>query len=211
MIRVNNVVDKVYVRNLTRRPDRIEQIAPELARVGIKWERFTAQDHIGTTSSAMYYNAQNLKTMIWMSKNRKFNSVLLLDDDTYFCKDFEQKFDEFWQQVPDDWDSVSLSSIFRNDIADQEFVSPLVIRSYESWGGHATIVNAKAYVAYINTIKGDRWVDVELAELYPHINHYVAYPALAGQREGYSDLQQSYRLNDYYGVDKHKDDRKTGE
>ena len=83
-----------------------------------------------------------------------------------------------------------------------------MIRSYESWGGHATIVNAKAYVAYMNTIKGDRWVDVELAELYPHIKHYVAYPALAGQREGYSDLQQSYRLNDYYGVDKHEDDIK---
>ena len=211
MITVNDVVDGVYVRNLTRRPDRIEQIAPELARVGIKWETYRALDHLDTGDTPIYANAMNLRTMIWKARRERLNSVLLLDDDTYFCKDFEQKFDEFWQQVPDDWDSVSLSSIFRNDIADQEFVAPLVIRSYESWGGHATIVNAKAYVAYINTIKGDRWVDVELAELYPHINHYVAYPALAGQREGYSDLQQSYRLNDYYGVDKHEDDRKAGE
>ena len=211
MTRVNDVVDKVYVRNLTRRPDRIEQIVPELARVGIKWERFTADDHLDRNESPRYTNAMNLKSMLYITRANRWKSVLLLDDDTYFCKDFEQKFDEFWQQVPDDWDSVSLSSIFRNDIADQEFVAPLVIRSYESWGGHATIVNAKAYVAYINTIKGDRWVDVELAELYPHINHYVAYPALAGQREGYSDLQQSYRLNDYYGVDKHEDDRKAGE
>lgn len=211
MIRVNDVVDKVLVRNLTRRPDRIEQIVPELARVGIKWERFPTMDHLDSGDTPMRSNAMNLKNMLWSARYIGLNSVLLLDDDTYFCKDFEQKFDEFWQQVPDDWDSVSLSSIFRNDIADQEFVAPLVIRSYESWGGHATIVNAKAYVAYINTIKGDRWVDVELAELYPHINHYVAYPALAGQREGYSDLQQSYRLNDYYGVDKHEDDRKAGE
>ena len=211
MIKVNDVVDGVFVRNLTRRPDRIEQIAPELARVRIGWDLFTATDHLDSGDTPMYANAMNLKSMLYRARANKWKSVLLLDDDTYFCKDFEQKFDEFWQQVPDDWDSVSLSSIFRNDIADQEFVAPLVIRSYESWGGHATIVNAKAYVAYINTIKGDRWVDVELAELYPHIKHYVSYPALAGQREGFSDLQQSYRLNDYYGVEKHEDDRKAGE
>ena len=211
MIRVNDVVDKVLVRNLTRRPDRIEQIVPELARVGINYEIFTAVDHLDKDSNAMLWNALNLKSMLYRTYQNRWKAVLLLDDDTYFCKDFEQKFDEFWQQVPDDWDSVSLSSIFRDAVSTQEFVAPLVIRSYESWGGHATIVNAKAYVAYINTIKGDRWVDVELAELYPHINHYVAYPALAGQREGYSDLQQSYRLNDYYGVDKHEDDRKAGE
>ena len=197
----------VYVRNLRRRPDRIEQIVPELARVNINYEIFTAKDHIDTGKPALYLNVMNLRSMIFKARKNRWGAVLLLDDDTYFCKDFEQKFDEFWQQVPDDWDSVSLSSIFRNAISDQEFVAPLVIRSYESWGGHATIVRASAYIFYINTLKGDRWADVELAELYPHIKHYVAYPALAGQREGYSDLQQSFRLNDYYGVEKHEDDK----
>jgi hypothetical protein len=198
---IDDIVDATFVRNLKRRDDRMPQISKELDRVGIKWDRFPAVDHINTDKSAMFLNAASLRSMIYLAQATKLKAVLLLDDDVYFHKDFNVKFDEFYQQIPSDWDSISLASIFRDDWSNQEFVSPLVIRSYESWGGHATIIRSTSYKKYIEVVDGADWADVSTSKLYSHIKHYVAYPSLAGQREGNSDLTNTYRANDYYGID----------
>lgn len=198
---IDGIVDATFVRNLKRRDDRMPQISKELDRVSIKWDRYPAIDHIGTDKDARFMNVASLSGMIYLAKKTNLKAVLLLDDDVYFHKDFDIKFNEFWSEVPNDWDSVSLGSIFRNDWSGQEFVSPLVIRSYESWGGHATIIKSTVYDRYLEILKGEHWADDELSKVYPHIKHYVAYPTLAGQREGNSDLTNTYRANDYYGID----------
>lgn len=206
-MKITDVVDKVWVTNLARRTDRLETVTKELAKHDIPFEKWVANDHLNTDKSAMWWRTYNLKNQLLYAEAEGYRSILLLDDDVYFCKDFAVQFDYFWKQVPLDWDAVSLSSIFWQSVASQEFVTPSVIRSYQSWGAHATLVKHTVYDDFLNALTGEEWCDVELAYLHPYMNYYVACPALVGQRAGHSDLQNRHLINEHYGIERHEDDK----
>jgi len=125
---VNEVVDKVYVINLDRDTERLQNMKQQLDKLNIEFTRFPAvlgsqvkkSHHL--TELCLKYCTDGVKgcaishKMIWedMLKNN-YKQVLILEDDAVFADDFEEKFRTGWNQVPKDFDMFYLGCNFNCD------------------------------------------------------------------------------------------------
>ena len=100
-MRVNDYFDKVVVINLDRRPDRMEKLGPQLDELGIEYERFSAVD-ANDLGIKPYIAGTMSHVTVW--KKYKGQRVLVLEDDALFCDNFNEKFAEVMQTLPQDWD-----------------------------------------------------------------------------------------------------------
>lgn len=192
-MKLNHVAETIFVRNLRRRPDRLEHMKQQMEKIGAEYIVFDCADNRGTKASAMWWNVQNAFQCIRYAKKIGLGNVLLLDDDCLFADDFNERFTSLWPHVPDDWDIVSFGEIFG---AGQD-VYPGIVRAIQSWGGHASLIRNTMYDRILETLTGDEWADEEInLKLKPHIKFYVFRPYLVTQTPGYSDL-----------VDYHKDNK----
>lgn len=104
IIAINDYFDKVYVLNLDRRPDRIENIKNKLDLLNIKFERFSAIDGNNISDSEYdftgfiqgkgmlenKYALACLRSHIEIIKDAKFkgyNRILIFEDDVLISKD----------------------------------------------------------------------------------------------------------------------------
>lgn len=193
-MRLTDVADEVIVLNLDRRIDRLELVTAELDSFDIPFIRWKANDHIGTERSAMWHNAHNVKAIIQYAKEKGLRSYCHFDDDVWLIENFHERFAEAFADIPDDWQIISLGQVFGYETR----LTPRVVRSWLSWGGHGCIIRDTIYDDLLNAITGDDWADVDASYLMPYINYYVMRPALAFQRAGWSDLKAEYVKNDIY-------------
>ena len=121
----NTIVDKVYVINLDKDTDRMEQIGAELSKYNIQYERFAAVQGSLIKNSPMlteYCNsfctdgqkgcAISHKTLWNRAVKEGYRSILVLEDDAILADDFDTKLKHAWYQVPSDYDMVFLGCRF---------------------------------------------------------------------------------------------------
>lgn len=111
-----NYFDGVFFINLDRRADRLDLITKQLEKVGISAERISAIDGSQLNPDPKIGNGWNHKgvagcalshrKLIKMAKDKKLKSFLVIEDDTIFSDDFNEKIDFFMSQVPGDWDMI---------------------------------------------------------------------------------------------------------
>jgi glycosyl transferase, family 25 len=124
MSQLNNIISKVFVINLKHRKDRWIKIRKNFKNIGIKLHKWNAiygknlseqQIHEMTTPFCYYFCS--LSSMgCWLSHyslwnyiiKNKLTNVLILEDDAYPEKDFEDKFIKGWAYIPQDYDFVFL-------------------------------------------------------------------------------------------------------
>lgn len=123
---VNKVVDKVYVINLDRDTERLQNMTEQLKKLNIEFTRFPAvlgaqvktSHHL--TDICLKYCTDGIKgcalshKTIWedMLANN-YKHVLVLEDDAVFADDFEHMFKTGWDQVPKDFDIWYLGCNFK--------------------------------------------------------------------------------------------------
>ena len=112
-MRVNEYFDKVVVINLDRRQDRMERLGPQLEELGIKYERHSAVDGKAIGISPMIAGTMSHVEVLKKYRDQK---ILILEDDAYFVKDFNEKFEIVMQTLPDDWDIFYLGVLLGKNV-----------------------------------------------------------------------------------------------
>ena len=192
---LNQITPAIFVKNLRRRPDRLEHMQRELAKINTRYTIFDVADNRGTLKSATWWNAHNFLHIIRYAKAANLESILTLDDDCFFVDDFNSKLESLWPHIPSDWDIVSFGEIFGRKVP----IYPGIVKSDYSWGGHASLIRNTMYDKLLESITGETWADEEInLKLKQHINFYVFSPYLVTQMPGYSDLKNHHVENDNF-------------
>lgn len=130
------------------------------------------------------------------SKNKGYNSVLILEDDACLRPNFDTNFADWAKQVPDNWQCLYLSGNY--GVASQDGKGAYLVRPHiarcrntlttAAWACHNTVYDE--VVAALESCSVQ--VDVALCEIQRKLCVYGFYPSLITQRDGFSDIQQTF-------------------
>ena len=189
------MIHSFYI-NLDKRTDRREQIEEEGRRMGMNIERFPAIENtnpcIGCVNSHI--------AVLSIAKERKYESVLILEDDLKFLIERE-KLDSILQNLPNPYDVVMLNY----GLSGEEPYNEMFGKVIESSDASAYIVHSRFYDRLIETLKegsalyeqnpGHHWIylnDQYWKRLQPSANWYYSRTRVGKQRPGYSDLGRTF-------------------
>lgn len=188
-MKVNDYFDKVVVINLDRRPDRMEQLDPQLKELGIEYERFSAID--SREANVKPYIAGTMSHVaVW--KKYKGQKVLVLEDDALFCENFNEKFSEAIQTLPDNWDIFYLGVLLPKHTGRvDDFGNKHWFKQVMSTGTQAYCLKPSKMDYFISKLDGYEWyIDIGLRLENVDNNCLVAQPNLVTQFPSYSDLRE---------------------
>jgi GR25 family glycosyltransferase involved in LPS biosynthesis len=198
---LNNFFDKVYYLNLERRPDRNRECIEELSKFNIEFERFEAIDskklNLPTWMGCLLSNLE----MIKMAKEKGFKNILILEDDVVFDENFEELFEIYVKQIPDNWDMLYLSGN-HNEHSGYKVnkISENVIKCYLTYSTHSFAIKFTVYDMIIDYLSNNQTkpVDVLYTEIQRICNAYSFFPGITTQRAGFSDIENCVVDNKKY-------------
>jgi GR25 family glycosyltransferase involved in LPS biosynthesis len=184
-MRINDYFDKVVVVNLDKRTDRLEKITKQLDDLGITFERFSAIDGTGKNPIIA---GRDSHLQVWRDNLGK--KVLVLEDDAYFVEDFQERFDQVIQTLPENWDVFYLGALL-------DKMTGKVIKVNNDWYRQIVSTGTQAYCVHPDIMQYcidrleiyDGYIDVGLRILAEDMNAYITQPNLVTQYPGYSDLR----------------------
>lgn len=176
--------DKAICINLDRRTDRWETAKQEFASWGIEVERFSAIED------------ENPMKGIHLSYRKIFREnagkqILVLEDDVHFTMPYNQAL-WVWARLPKGFDMLYLGG---NATEKLEFISPYIYKAKGVVTTHA-ILYSKRMTQWLadnmdvpEVVDRTNTIDVWFAHTLQHqFKAYIAYPQIAEQRFGYSDI-----------------------
>lgn len=170
----------------------MEKLGPQLDELGIEYDRFSAHDAV-ELGIKPYVAGTWSHTTVWSRYRQIFGDIkiLVLEDDALFCDNFNEKFAEVMQTLPDNWDIFYLGALVDKMTGKVEKVNDHWARQIVSTGTQAYCINPKRLKTFYEEIKDKEWfIDVELRVLAEQYNAYIAQPNLVTQFPSYSDLRE---------------------
>lgn len=187
-MKVNEYFDRVVVINLDRRPDRIEILGPQLDKLEIQYERFSAID--GKERGISPVLAGKL-SHVEVLKGQNGQKVLILEDDANFVDGFNEKFSEVIETLPWNWDIFYLGALLDKHTGKVERFNNHWHKQIVSTGTQAYCVNPNKVDYFIEKqLEWDGFVDVCYRVLAAETNAYITQPNLVTQFPSYSDLRE---------------------
>jgi len=197
---ISNKFDGALYINLARREDRKIQTELEFSNNGVIAERIEAIDgnpnnlpnaiskgHVGCVLSHI--------KCLEMAKANGWKSVLIFEDDVEFKKFADVLFNEWWKEVPDNWDMLFLGGNHfghRSELKKNPQIvkySDHLYRTYYTITTHAIAVKHTMYDYMLERLrKLKKEIDREYAEAQEYFNVYTFKPNLAWQRTDFSDI-----------------------
>lgn len=193
-MRVNEYFDKVVVINLDRRQDRMEILDTQLKQLGIEYERHSAVD-----GKELGINPIFAGTMSHVQVMKKYpdQKVLILEDDAYFVEDFNEKFAEVMQTLPNDSDIFYLGALVPKSTGKLTKVNQHWYRQVFTTGSQAYSINPARVQYFIENLDGYEWyIDIGLRVFGEKYNAYITQPNLITQFPSFSDLRMK-EVNDF--------------
>lgn len=150
MHRINKEFDKVVCINLAERSDKRDKIQKKFDHLGIEVEWYTAVQYgfipnivpVINQSGKGHFNGQHPYEfgaalshyhVIKQALAEGHKSIFVFEDDVLFHKDFNKKFDLYFNNLPGDWDFFLLYSFMYNWLPQNERMNPYWARSFKSW------------------------------------------------------------------------------
>lgn len=216
MIKLNDIVDQVFFINLKRRKDRLEHIEKEFKRIKVDAKRFEAVDasklkleglkksRIGAIGAIKSH-----RELLEKSLKKKYNKICVFEDDVIFCDDFEERFDYYINNVPDNWDIMYLGCHFHCCATPVPTNKKHIFKIYESYGCFAMILNNERglFNKILEVSKGENKPidDYFHDDILPRkdINAYVFMPFFVKTLNTVSDIADTNESYSYDEVDKH--------
>ena len=177
-MKFNDYFPNPILINLNRRTDRLEQFDKQAKALGIQYERLQAIEAADARLGC------KLSHMAAISKYDS-DVVFIFEDDAVFVDDFEKKFQEAMNSVPNDWHMLYLGA----HLLEKQRVNDQWYRSLACSSTHAYAVR-RDIVPKIRkqAMTMDGHTDVSYSSLHKEIIAYAARPTLVYQGAGYSDI-----------------------
>ena len=202
---LTNYFDKTYCINLDRRTDRWEKCLKEFEIHGLSVERFSAKD--GKEIDLPYPSASEIAgaishlNVIKKAKELHLENVLILEDDVEFTNDLNQRLEQIFHLLPNDWDMIYFGG---NHIGGFQPVNDFFYKIRRSYAIQCYAINSKCFdllIAHLEnrinsvldktfSLKPSVAADFFIADLQPILNCYVIRPHLCWQKEDFSDIQE---------------------
>jgi glycosyl transferase family 25 len=214
-MKLNDFFEKVFVINLERRPDRLEIFEYNASQIGFEYEVFKAFDGRTIDENFSYngipidikpnvcyrggldnYSKSQLGCVLShleilkMARDKKYESILILEDDVAFVNDFINKFYNFYSNFNKDWDMIYFSGSLV-ELEDEE-CGEFYKRLKSCHTTHSYSVNKNIYDFLIKSIEENIYIspiDVTYTKVQSLIKSYITIPFLAYQSAGFSDIQ----------------------
>lgn len=207
---LNIFFEKIYIINLVNRPDRKTKIQERLNKLGIVAEFYTAVEYPWANQLLMYMahnndlrfkNAGEFSCMsshyacIYNAKVNGYKSILILEDDTEFLKNFNDIIQSYLDALPVDYDLAYFTcNIWKMDERNDWAVEPFWRKACHCNAAAAYAVHSKFYDKILNGL--DERIDI-IDVFYMKLQHdtnnkmYFASPNLTRQGFSYSNLIKS--------------------
>lgn len=193
-MKINDVVDKVYLMNLDRREDRLHRSTAQMLINEIEFERFAAVDgslieNNTHMNNGQYGNYLSHMNVLKLAIDNGYEKIAIFEDDIEFCDDFKNKFSISYPLIPNNWNMVYLGW---NTVSSSTFPTnnPEVLKLTGAYAIHAILIDRqtmeKAYSDFSNC---QMQADVYYAELQNHINAYGVANQLCSQMPDWSDIE----------------------
>lgn len=201
-VQVNDVFPNVLCINLPHREDRRIATNQELGKYNIAFKFFEASGPISQEKR----EASNTRLLpgetgafdshlnaIIHARNNRWDNVLILEDDIELCPDFDIKFAECINKVPEDWDMIYFGG---NHEEPPVQLGNGLLKCTRTFAIHCIAVRWSAYNSIIKVCQ-DNYMHAAIDYLYSCLhdcigfNAYAFSPALTFQRIDYSDIQES--------------------
>lgn len=217
----NEFFDKIYCINLKRRSDRWESVQKELIKHNIHADRFEALDGKHLHFSKIH-TVDHSKTKSWFPGDECINSyeaslifnyqiilmdaiangyekILIFEDDVVLKENFEEMFNKTIEELPENWDIFYFGGMnwFGND---KPYSDNLKIAS-KTLGTYAFALKHTVFDKILKLSNLQETIDFTLAKYLREVNSYIAYPHLAGQSSGYSDIKQTENIEDPFSFE----------
>jgi GR25 family glycosyltransferase involved in LPS biosynthesis len=188
--------------NLARREDKWADCIKEFKKHNIKVERFDAVDgnpigYEGSLPDGAIGNALSQIEIIKEAKQKEYDRILILEDDIEFHDDFNNLFNEWVKEVPEDWDLLYLGG--NHNFQDKVMVSPHVRSINDTYATHAYAIRHTVYdlvLEHMSDFSIEN--DVALAEVQKKCKAYCFSPNIAYQRPSISDVFNRWVDYDFF-------------
>lgn len=192
--------DKVYLINLDRRPDRLENFQQEVEKYDLgDYEKISAVD--GQSLDISKYNTNlnpgeigvilsNLQ-IINNAKSNNYKKILIIEDDCYFTEEVKN-IEEYFMLLPDDWEMLYMGGNHNTHmgIPPPIKVNQKIQKLHSSFSAHLVGIKSDMYDFIEKSLKNLKEpLDVSYARLQKSFNAYSFFPAIAKQKSDYSDIQ----------------------
>lgn len=166
--RINKEFDKVVCINLVNRPDKKEAMKKRFDDLGILVEWFNAVPYgfasqivntlppvkndfprFNTKTPNEFGAAMSHYTVIKTALLEGAERIFVFEDDVLFRKDFNAKFDGYYDALPGDWDMFLLYSFMYKIQEPNIRVNARWVRSYHSWSLMSYGINKRGMEGYI--------------------------------------------------------------
>lgn len=179
-MKFNDYFPKAVLLNLDKRTDRLEQFDKQAKELGIAYERISGAETVNPIFGSC------LSHIAALSKYES-DVIFVFEDDALFVEDFEVKFKQAMENVPDDWDMLYLGA----HLLHKEPYNHYWVRSLECSSTHAYAVRGPLKERLVKMALEDKLkhhIDVTYSTIHREIKAYAARPTLAYQGKSYSDL-----------------------
>jgi GR25 family glycosyltransferase involved in LPS biosynthesis len=204
---INKYFDSVFLINLKKRKDRLSEFDELSKKYNFKYEIFEAFDGNQNIDDNFHYNnikitnqygdARYFKSQIGclishleilkICKNKNYKSSLILEDDVNFCDNFEEKFINLFDNIPNDWQLLYLGGNKPNFLENFNYCS-LANNIHTT---HSYAIKYEVLDLIINYFENNIFnkpIDCLYADIQNNIKTYIAKPYLTYQRQSYSDI-----------------------
>lgn len=192
-IKVNDFFNEVVCINLEVREDRRLATNAEMSKYNIDFGYVQAkgpiQGHRINPGEAGAFLSHF--EVLQYAANSRLDNILVLEDDVELADDFDWHFDMNIRKVPKDWDMIYFGG---NHEDPPEVLEDGLLKCTRTFAIHCVGIRWSAYAPLINACMANQFsvpIDYLYAELHKHMNVYAFSPAMAFQRVGYSDIQNS--------------------
>ena len=200
---MNNSIEpynKCYYINLDRAVERKKYMERTLFEQKITAERFPAVD--GNTIHEEIPNPYNFPSIYWNkyalglvrtcrniiidASNNDYETIMILEDDIVFQKDFSERLKKYCSQLPDDWGVVQLSvGSFKRDHT-VNYINNNVVQIEGTCGTFGMLINKRFYNIISNIIEN---AYLPLDDMFIYIQRefkksYAFYPGLLKPQDG---------------------------
>ena len=206
---LNPHVDQIYCVNLKRRADRKERFLKRLAETGTDTSKLTFIEAVDGKelkevpkefnhpwpphqSPSAYGCQRSHVNTIQDAKDNGYETILIFEDDVTFRPNFQKMATAFFENVPNDWQSIFLGANITN--AGFGHLNPVNDFCAQGLGYTTHSYLLKKSLFDIILLWGDVMYDTAIDIFYanaiqPSDTNYFAYPLLCSQEPGVSDVE----------------------